>query len=138
MDSTLHLLTSLPCCQAATVKQQPSGLGFYVPSSEAGGRGLSQLASLLSSSRDSSLENTIDHGSPYAKSLGFDAEIEWPIDGVDEVPIEQPRRLRQVRGPRVLSDGAERADCGDEDDDGGRGSCSSDDDGSLHSPEEDH
>lgn len=77
------------------MKQQPSGLGFYVPSAESGGRGLSQLASLLSSSRESAMENVIDHGSPYAKSLGFEAEIEWPVDALDDVPIHIPKKSRR-------------------------------------------
>lgn len=78
--------------QAATVKQQPSGLGFYVPSSDGASRSISHLASLLSSARDTSLDNSINHGSPYAKSLGFDSEeIEWPGDAMD-VPTKKKRK----------------------------------------------
>jgi hypothetical protein len=95
-------------------------LGFYVPSADAGGRNLSHLASLLSSSRDT-LENTIDHGSPYAKSLGFDVEIEWPVDALDDVPSPNPNQQQSKRGK--------------EEQDEDRESYSSSDDGSLLSPE---
>jgi hypothetical protein len=37
----------------AALKQQPSGLGFYIPSPDSGGmKGISHLSSLLSASRD--------------------------------------------------------------------------------------
>jgi len=73
----------LQTLRVATIKQQPSGLGFYVPSNDSGSRTISHLASLLASARDNSHENSIDHGSAYAKSLGFEMEMEWPIDEVD-------------------------------------------------------
>jgi hypothetical protein len=104
---------------------------------------LSHLASLLSSSRDT-LENTIDHGSPYAKSLGFDVEIEWPVDALDDVPIQKPKRGTKKVPSRssleVISDksqgkGSDATEGAEEGNDEDRESYSSGDDGSLQSPE---
>jgi hypothetical protein len=37
----------------------------------------------------------IDHGSSYAKSLGFDLEMDWPDDDADTSPSKRKKKNKK-------------------------------------------
>lgn len=57
---------------------------------------MSHIAALLARSSDTA-DTGIDHGSKYAKSLGFDIEIEWPIDASEIAPKKKKKGKKKVR-----------------------------------------
>jgi hypothetical protein len=78
--------------QSAAMVQQHSGMGFRVPPDARGAltgasSSMQHLASLLASSNNP-LELDEDagiyHGSKYAKSLGFENEMAWPVEHSSE------------------------------------------------------
>jgi hypothetical protein len=80
--------------QEATGAQQPPGLGQYVPTADGNSRAMSHIAALLA--RNDTADAGIDHGSKYAKSLGFDVEIEWPIDASEITPKKKKKGKKKV------------------------------------------
>lgn len=37
----------------------------------------------------------IDHGSKYAKELGFDGDIAWPADRIGETPTKKKKKSKK-------------------------------------------
>lgn len=116
----------LPTLRAETEIQQTPGMGIRVPTGElANSKGeaiMSHLAALLPT-RDKG-SSGIDHGSAYAKSLGFEDEIDWPVNAVDPAPKKKKsnkkkkkNHRRKARSNSETSDGKSDEGRGDEDDD---------------------
>mmetsp|Transcript_10398 Transcript_10398/g.15810 ORF Transcript_10398/g.15810 Transcript_10398/m.15810 type:complete len:763 (-) Transcript_10398:228-2516(-) len=120
----------IPHLRAATEVQQPPGLGNYVPVNDgtANGRGMNHIASLLAAANEPMAGAGIDHGSKYAKSLGFDVEIEWPVDANETTPKKKKKGKKKKKNNRKKKTNKEESeeDCeaenddndGDDDDDG--------------------
>ncbi|CAE7682709.1 unnamed protein product, partial [Symbiodinium microadriaticum] len=88
----------IPFLREATNQQQPAGLGQYVPSADGNSRGMSHIASLLA--RAETADTGIDHGSKYAKSLGFDVEMEWPLDAIEIAPKKKKKAKKKKKGSK--------------------------------------
>jgi hypothetical protein len=84
----------LPSLRMDTLVQQPSGLGSYVPSPESrpGANYISALMSLQKPDGEG-----IDHGSKYAKFLGFEEEIEWPEDNIGELKKKKKNKKKKKK-----------------------------------------
>lgn len=84
--------------------QQNSGLGFRVPADAKALAGASasmqHLASLLAGNNPLELDEDagIHHGSKYAKSLGFENEMAWPVEHSAE-PKKKRASKKKVRSP---------------------------------------
>jgi hypothetical protein len=85
--------------------QQHLGMGFRVPADAKGGLGgsastsMQHLASLLASNNPLELDDDagIYHGSKYAKSLGFENEMAWPVEHSSE-PKKKRASKKKVSG----------------------------------------
>ena len=91
----------LPTLRDDTLLQQPPGLGRYIPTPE-NRPGPNYMAALLSSLQKPEGEG-IDHGSNYAKFLGFDEEIEWPEDNIETKEKKRARRKRRTNIAAIRS-----------------------------------
>ena len=53
------------------------------------------LTSLLSAAQEPAVEG-IDHGSRFAKSLGFDVEMEWPVEASEVNKKKKKKSKKKV------------------------------------------
>jgi hypothetical protein len=76
-------------------------MGFTIPTAEVGSS-ISHLTSLLAGASLSPAEDKhgIDHGSDYAKSLGFDLEMDWPEEEI-EVSKKKKKNKKKVSPPSL-------------------------------------
>jgi hypothetical protein len=88
----------LPTLRDDTLLQQPPGLGRYIPTPE-NRPGPNYMAALLSSLQKPEGEG-IDHGSNYAKFLGFDEEIEWPEDNIETKKKKKGKKKKKNKHRR--------------------------------------
>lgn len=96
----------LPSLRQDTMVQQPPGLGHYIPSPETR-PGANYMAALMSLQKND--DEGIDHGSTYAKFLGFDEEIEWPEDNIEPKKKKKSKKKKKKnknrrRGMSDMSD----------------------------------
>lgn len=72
-------------------------MGFSIPTAEMGSS-ISHLTSLLAgTSLYPDDKHGIDHGSNYAKSLGFDLEMDWPDEEIEVSKNKKKKSKKKVR-----------------------------------------
>jgi hypothetical protein len=111
----------LPSLRQDTMVQQPPGLGHYVPSPETRA-GANYMAALMSLQKNDG--EGIDHGSNYAKFLGFEEEIEWPEDNIEPKKKKKNKKKKKKNKHRRRG----KSDMSDEELEGSGSECHSDDD----------
>mmetsp|Transcript_295 Transcript_295/g.661 ORF Transcript_295/g.661 Transcript_295/m.661 type:complete len:952 (-) Transcript_295:9-2864(-) len=86
----------VPILLKDTLVQQPPGLGHYIPTPETR-NGANYMAALLSIQQNDG--DGIEHGSNFAKFLGFEEEIEWP-----EEPTEPKKKKNKKKKKKKNKD----------------------------------
>jgi hypothetical protein len=96
LSLTLSVGRRVDLSQAVTLSQQSLGMGFTIPTADMGSS-ISHLTSLLAgASLSSDDKRGIDHGSDYAKSLGFDMEMDWPEDEMETSSKKKKKNKKKV------------------------------------------
>ena len=94
----------LPRLRQDTMLQHPPGMGHYVPTPET--RNANYIAALMVLHKTDG--EGIDHGSNYAKFLGFEEEIEWPEDNIEPKKKKKNKKKKKKnkrrRGKSDLSE----------------------------------
>ncbi|CAM9454355.1 unnamed protein product [Ectocarpus fasciculatus] len=88
----------LPVMRVCYAKQQNTGLGFIVPD-ESKGPGshvtsMQHLAALFAAKEEPDIDG-IEHGSRYAKSLGFEGDTKWPTDSLADTPTKKKKKSKK-------------------------------------------
>ena len=111
----------LPVLRRDTMVQQPPGLGRYVPTPESKNATASYVAALISNYKKDDSRG-LDHGSDYAKFLGFEEEIEWPEDNLEPKKKRKNKKKKKKKNRR-----RGKSDVSDDDQEGSGSECHSDD-----------
>lgn len=119
----------LPSLLQDTMAQQPPGLGHNVPTAETRG-GANYMAALMSIHQSDG--EGIEHGSNFAKFLGFEEEIEWPEDN-----IEPKKKKNKKKKKKKKNRGRTKSEMSDDDLEGSGSDCHSDDDDETDESEND-
>lgn len=99
----------IPILLKDTLVQQPPGLGHYIPTPETR-NGANYMAALLSIQQSDG--EGIEHGSNFAKFLGFEEEIEWPED------TAEPKKKKSKKKKKKKKNRGRKSDASDDDVDG--------------------
>mmetsp|Transcript_2823 Transcript_2823/g.3933 ORF Transcript_2823/g.3933 Transcript_2823/m.3933 type:complete len:848 (+) Transcript_2823:66-2609(+) len=93
----------LPLLRKKSEEQNKVGLGFIVPMSSRPG----QSEDIKNFSVSDANYGGIDHGSNFARKLGFDMEIVWPFD--DSVQQKKKKKKRKKKKNRSVERGQPRS-----------------------------